>query len=413
MSVTTPDRSAGEVCHSWPQILPGSKEVLFTAVGVGVVVQSLEAGDPKVLVEGSNGRYLPTGHLVYAQAGTLMAVPFNLAQLEVIGDPVRVVEGARNSFSFSNDGSLVYVPAQAELPNRRLVWVDRDGTAVPLRNGPEDLLLHPRLSPDGQRIAYSIGGSDGSNVWVYDLAREVSNQLTLEGDNFDPIWTPDGDRVTFTSTRSGTLKVWWKQAEDYRGSAEQLTYGDGFHVPQSWSPDDILAFYELSESGSVDIWTLSIGKDPQPLPNAPYSEAAAAFSPNGSWLAYVADKTGVGSPETSELYVRRFPDGRDVPISSGGADEPMWSWDGRELFYRTPFADPPQLMVVDVQNPSNPGKPQVLFEDSYMEWGARSNYDVAEDGRFLMIQREPAQPVTSFKVIFNWFEELKERVPVP
>ena len=421
--VTTPDRSAGERGHQWPQILPGSNQVLFTATGAGgrVVVESLETADRKVLVDGASlGRYLPTGHLVYFQAGTLMAAPFDLAQLELRGDPVRVLEDiglvgsalAPAAFSSSDDGSLVYVVGQGRQTNRRMVWVDRDGNPVPVQGAPVDAFFHPRLSPDGQRIVYSSRGQ----VRVYDLLRETPDQLTFEGGGL-PIWTRDGEKVTFVSNSTGTQQVWWKPA-DGSGPAEQLTTGDLRHVPQSWASNHILAFHEIDSSGDPHIWTLTIGNGGQqePLPNAPSQEtaAAAAFSPDGSWLAFSSGRAGGGNPGPPlQVYVRRFPDGADVPVSAGGGDEPMWSRDGRELFYRNRFADPPQMMVVDMQNPSNPGKPETLFEDPYQILSGRANYDVAKDGRFLMIQTEPPQPVTSLKVILNWFEELKGRVPAP
>ena len=176
-----------------PQILPGGEAVLFTVTSTNwndgqIVVQDLETGERRVLVEGgTDGRYVPTGHVVYVRSGTLLAVPFDLARLEVTGGPVPIVEGVAQSpggqtgaahFSFSNNGSLLYVPGVAGQSGFTLVWVDRQGTVESLP-APSRQYRNPSLSPDGQRLAVTIVG-DLFDVWVYDISRNTLTRLTFE-----------------------------------------------------------------------------------------------------------------------------------------------------------------------------------------------------------------------------------------
>ena len=201
--LTIPDRKKGEFSHRWPEILPGGNEVLFTILTgfsnldeerIGVL--SLRTGERRVLFEGGTyARYVPSGHLVYARAGELLAVPFDLNRLEVTGPPVSVVEGVSTvvilgvaQFNFSRDGSFAYVPGGAKVGERTLLWVDRKGAPQPIPAPPRPY-VSPRLSPDGQRLAVGLQG--GRGTWLYDLARGTLTRLTESPSNY-PIWTPDG-----------------------------------------------------------------------------------------------------------------------------------------------------------------------------------------------------------------------------
>ncbi len=263
--LTTLDKEKGEVTHRLPSLLPGGKGVLFTVrkrtIGrwddSQIVVQSLVTGERKVLIEnGADAHYVPTGHLVFVRLGTLMAVPFDLAQLEVTGGPVGIVEGVvqaanmTNSgadsgaaqFSFSQTGSLLYVPGGI-YPDREdsLVWVDREGAAEALVI-PKGPYFAPRLSPDGRQVAVFTGQSK-QDIWLYDISRDTLTRLTVQGDNLWPSWTPDGARVTFSSrSTGGPLNLFWRPA-DLSGPAERLTTSADLHGAQSWSPDGkVLAF---------------------------------------------------------------------------------------------------------------------------------------------------------------------------
>jgi serine/threonine-protein kinase len=228
---TTPDSKTGEVTQLWPDLLPGAKAVLFAAgPAVGnlantaqIVVSSLQPGERRDLIGGSSPRYARTGHLVYAQGATLMAVPFDPRRLALTGSPVPVLEGVLQSlwsgaaqYSFSSTGTLVYVPGGLQGAQRRLVWVDRKGTEQPLP-APVRGYRTPRISPDGQRVAVASSEA-GDNIWLYDLARETLTRLTFEGTvNANPNWTPDGRRIGFVSNRTAGRNVFWQPADGRRG----------------------------------------------------------------------------------------------------------------------------------------------------------------------------------------------------
>ncbi len=248
----------GETSHRWPQLLPDGKTVLFT-VGIGgsygdahIAVQRLEEGEHRVLIRGGTfARHVPTGHLVFYRAGTMMAVLFDPVRLEVTGMPAPVLEGIQSSpnnrgvghFSLSHLGTLVYVPGGAsEGGSSSLVWVDREGAVEPL-GAPPHAYRGPRLSPDGQRLAVEIAGTK-RDIWVYDIARQTLTRLTFEGENQQPQWTPDGKRVTWRSIRDGVPgNLFWKLA-DGTGAVERLTTSEFRQQPGSWSPDgQLLAFH--------------------------------------------------------------------------------------------------------------------------------------------------------------------------
>jgi len=411
-----------ESSHRWPEILPGGKALLFTAAttvsnwdAAQIVVQSLETGERRVVVQGGIcARYSPTGHIVYVRAGTLMALPFDLNRLEVTGTPVPVVEGVMQStegaaqFSFSNLGWLVYIPGGIQRVERTLVLVNRKGVGKPLRVPPRPY-VSPRLSPDGQRLAVAIQETN-SDVWVYDLSRDTLSRLTFGGLSRWPLWTPDGKRLAFQSSSAGPANLFWMPA-DGSGAVERLTTSEHLHTPHCWSPDGrVLSFTEVHPDTGRDIWLLPVEGERKPYPflQTPSNESAPRFSQDGRWLAYVSDETG-----RFEVYVQSFPGpGGKWQISTEGGSEPVWNPNGRELFYR----NGDKVMAVDIMTETvfTVGKPKVLFEGRYEKSTvSRANYDITPDGqRFLMVKPgEQEQPPTQINVVLNWFEELKRRVP--
>ncbi len=411
----------GESRHSWPHLLPGGKAVLFTGRSGGgrnnrIIVESLETGERRVLVqEGTQVRYVPTGHLVYVREGTLMAVPFDLAQLEVTGAPVPIVESVMQSnsgaaqYSISSLGSLVYIPGGNPASERRLVWVDRQGAEQPLA-APPGRYVNVQLSPDDRRLAVQID-SPNPDVWIYDIPRETLTRLTFAGGGY-PLWTPDGKRVTFPSRSAGVPNLFWKPA-DGRGAAEQLTTRE--HPTDhsfSWSPGgQELAFTEAHPITGWDLWVLPLegNSKPRPFLQTPFREAAPRFSPDGRWLAYVSDESG-----QPEIYAQQFPGpGKKWQISTEGGIEPVWARNGKELFYWNSG----QMMAVDITTEPtfSAGSPRLLFAGQYVSASStwRPKYDVTSDGRrFVMIKRGmQEQGVLELNVVLNWFEELKQRVP--
>jgi Tol biopolymer transport system component len=416
------NQDQGENAHVWPQFLPGGENILFTVVEGNTsqyraTTLSLETGEQRTVLENARqAQYLATGHLIYEQAatGNLMAVPFDPTRLEVTGDPVPVVQQVLNTvpgyvdFTISENGTLVYVPGEfAENPNE-LVWVDREGSVTPLNEIPrQGAFESPRLSPDGRRITISIRGATNADVWVYDLSRMTRLTFDAEEDE-TPIWTPDGERVTFSALRGGVRKLVWKPAD---GSAsEELLSEQEYHSHLgSWSPNGVLAFQEQSPSTGWDIWVLPLERDskPQPFLQTAFREDWPQFSPDGQWLVYMSDESG-----RNEVYVQPYPGpGGKWQISTEGGTEPVWSPKGDELFYRN--GNQMMVVAINTQVTFSPTTPRVLFEDPYEPGqGFRPNYDVTPDGqRFVMVRTAPGSEQSQINVILNWFEELKRLVP--
>jgi eukaryotic-like serine/threonine-protein kinase len=419
----------GEVAHVWPEFLPGGKAVLFVAgrrspTNLQVAAQSVATGERRNLIPGgTQPRYAPSGHLIYVSyefggSGVLTAVPFDPRRISVTGAPVPVIDGVRLSattvgahYGFSATGSLVYVPGGAQAASRSLVSVDRQGRERPL-SVPAHAYLHPRLSPDGERLAVTIKES-GLNVWIDDLARDTVTRLTLQGfASSSARWRPDGQRIAFSSNMGdGQINLYW-QLSDGSGGLERLTSSEYEQGPTSWSPDgQLLTFNEYHPTTGYDIWVLRMSdRKAEPFLRTPFNEASAEFSPDGRWLAYVSDESG-----RREVYVQPYPGpGRKSQISTDGGAEPVWNRNRRELFYRSEN----KVMAVDIATQPSfaVSKPHVLFEGAYMPApGMVRNYDVFPDGRrFLMVKpTEPAQAApTQINVVLNWFEELKQKVPV-
>jgi serine/threonine-protein kinase len=414
----------GEIPQRWPDFLPGGEAVLSVATTSGfdwtntqVIVQSIGTGERRTLIRGgTQPHYAASEHLIYAQEGTLMAVPFDSQRLMATGAPAPVVEGVLQSatsgaaqYSLSATGSLVYVRGDVQSALRRLVWVARNG-AEQIITAPPRTYLFPRVSPDGGRIAVGISEHE-THLWLYDLARETLTRLTFEGTiNHNPAWTPDGKRIAFNSDKEGTTNIYWQLA-DGSGGLERLTTSQNSNVPMSWTPDgQLLAFMESNPTTGADIWVLRISdRKPQPFLQTPFNESVPRFSPDGHWLAYISNESG-----RYEVYVQPYPGpGGKWQISTEGGTEPTWNHNGRELFYR----NGDKMMAVDIATRSGfaAGKPRMLFEGRYERSPATSpNYDVSPDGqRFLMLKpsEQEASAPTQINVVLNWFEELKRRVP--
>jgi serine/threonine-protein kinase len=414
----------GDVSHRWPEFLPGNKAMLFAAsaatanwINAQVAVQSVGTGKRRNLIQGgTQPRFTSSGHLVFAQGGSLMAVPFDPQQLTTSGAAVPVVEGVLQSpstgaaqYGFSATGSLVYVSGGLQASQRRLVWVDRKGVEQALPASAH-AYRYARLSPDGRRVAIMIEESE-SQIWLFDLARETLTRLTFQGSiNQLGAWMPDGKRIAFQSNKEGPANIFWQLA-DGSGGLERLTTGESIQTPNSSSPDgQLLAFIEVDPTTGFDILVLRMGdRKAQPFLRTQFNESAPRFSPDGRWLAYISDESG-----RSETYVQPYPGpGSKWQISTEGGTEPVWNPNGRELFYRS--GDKMIAVEVTTQPGFSAGKPKVLFEGQYVPTPSSfPNYDVSPDGqRFLMLKpSEQAQAApTQINVVLNWFEELKQKVP--
>jgi len=437
-ALTTPDAKKAERNHSWPHILPGGEAVLFTIGGAGsvddakIAVLILKTREQRVLVEGgTNARYVPgpaggAGYLVYARAASLFAVPFDLRKLQVVGSPVPVLEGVSGlarygfaNFSFSDGGTLVYVPGgSTEGAARNLVWIDRDGKEQPLAAPPREYAL-ARLSPDGQRVVVSIGARGGqSDIWLYDLPRGTLTPLTFQGDNDSPVWTPDGKRVTFRSTDAGKTTFSWVPV-DGSGPPEPLVAVDGDASPYSWSPDGKLLAFRRSDTKGRDIWLMPVDgkRTPRRWVETQFDKLVPQFSPDGRWLAYVS-----GGGRGSQVFVQAAPSagaasgaasgpGARWQVSVDGGFYPWWSRDGRELFYLFPRGGKLMSAPIEKGPAFRAGTPRALFD-----LPPRTQYDVSPDGkRFLIIKSAAAPEAPSggqpqFQFVLEWFDEVRRRV---
>ncbi len=408
-ALTSPNVAAGEVTHRWPHFIAGKKAVLFTVGKTGsasydeaaIAVKFLDSGEQQTVIErGTDARFIPPGHLAFARGGSLLAVPFDPESCRVCGSPVPVLEGVMTETtgsaqcSFSQSGSLVYVPGGARGTARHLVWVSRRGEVQALP-GPPHAFEEPRLSPDGGRIAVGVRAAT-SDVWLYDLKRNTLTRLTYEGDNFAPIWTPDGKRLAFSSNRKGPSNVFWIPT-DGSGPAEMVLDSEFDQVASCWSPHGrLLALTEYHPEAGAEILVASLGEERPALrvPPAGFNKWAAAFSPDGKWLAYASDESG-----EAQVYLRPFPGlGEKLQISNDGGGEPVWAKSGKELFYRN--AEAVMAVTLETRRKLRVSKPRRLYENSFVGGGAvyLSNYDVSQDGRRFLMLKE-AEEQTTFRQV--------------
>jgi eukaryotic-like serine/threonine-protein kinase len=408
------------------RVLPGGDAVLFTiypAAGTAdnaqVAVLDLQTGTSKVLLRGgSQAHYVPTGHLVYGVAGTLRAVAFDIGRLEVIGTPVPVLEGVvmtrvgAAEAAVAANGSLVYVPGTGGA-QRTVVSVDRQGRASPLPGLPPDVYRQIRVSPDGRRLALSASG----DIWIYEFARATLSRLTTDPrSDTNPLWTPDGERIIFTTFRAGYPEMFWRPA-DGTGSDERLLARahDLTNLSASdWSADGkYLLFTEVQPNLQSAIGQIAIDRpaDVRMLVKNDFANVRAAVSRDGRWIAYESNVSG-----RYEIYIERYPElASRQKISTGGGRDPRWSHDGRELFFGA--EDGRQMFAVAVQFGTTlvTGRPEVLFESAMIPFVVGDQpYDLAPDGRFLIIrgyQAEASGTAPTLVLVQNWFEELKRLAP--
>ena len=414
----------GETGHLWPRPLPGGKVVLYstasTRVGA-IAAQRIDSGSRHDILQTPDAGapdYVEPGYVVYRQAGNLMAAAFDIERNRT-GTPIAAVPDVLH-YSVSAAGSLVYVSGKPPAARQaRLVWVSREGTEQSV-GAPPRLYNQPRLSPDGRRVAVDVF-ENGTQVWLYDLTREISSRFTFEGDNRHAVWAPDGKRLAFMSNRDGGRHIFWKRA-DGGGNEAPVPGGesiapDVLTIPYSWSRDGRLAFVTLAPAAPAELRVLTFGDDatthsggtPPMFTRTRAADGAPQLSPDSRWMAYASEESG-----RREIYVQAYPGpGGRWQISSDGGNEPLWSASGRELFYRS--GD--RMMAVDISTSGEflAGKPRLLFEGSYVRSSAgyaRANYDVSPDGqRFLMlksVERNTA-PLTQIHVVLNWSDELNRR----
>jgi len=423
----------GEASHRWPQILPGGEFVLFTGNrtpanwdDASIEVLSLKTLKLKVVQRGGYyGRYLPAGYLVYVHQGTLFGVPFDLARLEVRGTPAPLLEDVAanvttggGQFDFSRTGAFLYLSGKAQSSGWTIAWMDSAGKLNPLPAS-RNTYVNPRLSPDGKKLAMAVAQSRGAGIAVYDWQRDTLTQLTAgAGDRF-PVWTPDGKYLAFQSVSSG-YSIQWIRA-DGGGEAQRLVDGKSAPIPYSFSPDGKrLAYSDTTTGQGYAIWTLPLdladpehpkpGK-PEPFLHAGSNGSQPAFSPDGRWIAYASNDTG-----PMEVYVRPFPGpGGKWLVSSGGGAYPVWSRNGRELFFE---GLDNRIMMAEYAVKGDTFdvlKPRLWSPTAIYPTGAQQHADLAPDGKRFVVFPLPEAPgdqkgSVHVAVALNFFDEVRRRL---
>ena len=421
---------------STPEVLPGGRFLLFSVTsGSGtagdwdkgrIVVQSLESGDQRTIIEpGSDARYLPTGHLVYAMGGALFAAPFDATRAQPEGPGVPVLSGVRRAspgigsahYALSSAGTLLYVPGPAA-PSATIDFglFDRTGKVTPLKL-PLGAYSGPRISPDGGRLAFTVAAGQEEFVAVYELSgTKAMRRLTLEGNNRFPVWASNS-RVAYQSNREGDVSIFWQPAGG-SGAAERLTTASPgeSHAPESWSPTTNTLLFSVYKDGEHTLRTLSLPDKTVARFGAVRSTVPinAVFSPSGRWVAYQSDQSG-----RTTVYVQPVPPtGAVYPFLPRGTDvphEPAWSPKGNELFYN-PRAGHFEVVAVTTEPEFDFGNPTALPRPFRLTppQGRRS-YDVTRDDRIVAViaaegsdESPGAQPLA---LVLNWHEELKVKVP--
>jgi Tol biopolymer transport system component len=411
---------AGETSHAFPHALPDGRTVLFTiqrgdmtSYDDGRIAVQTTGGPRRVVLEGgASGSYVPSGHIVYARGGSIMAVAFDPRRLAVIGQPAEVVQGGMFDqfsgaarFAVAGAGTLVYAPGgPVPIAELSLQWQDRRGAIQPI-DAPRRFYADPHFSPDGRVIAFTVRAAN-DDVWAYDTTRQAFTRLTFtQGNNQWPVWSPDSERVTYRNDRDKTATLYSRRA-DGSGAEERLTTGSYEQTPGSWSSDGrVLAYTELRPGQGLNLAILSMdgGRTTRNLIDTPYNESNPMFSPDGHFIAYESDETG-----QREVFVSPFPGpGRKWQVSNGGGFSPQWTRRGQELLYRngdriltvtvttTPFqlTSPRELLVLPPRT---------------------TEFAAAPDGeRLMLIHRDGADLVApQLHVVLNWLDELKRLVPV-
>jgi eukaryotic-like serine/threonine-protein kinase len=418
--LTKPDRAKGEVDHLWPEFLPGGQAVLFT-ISAGttdnsqIAVLDLRTGATKILIRGgSHAQYVPTGHIVYGAAGNIRAVGFDVRRAEVTSAPVPALQGVMTNedgsvnFAVSANGSLAYVPGGVGGAGARVtvMSVDRQGKAAPLPGLRPDSYRDVQVSPDGTRLLLTTQ----QDVWIYDLMRATLTRLTTDpAADTRAVWTTDAQRIVFTSDRAGFPEIFWRSA-DGTGRDERLLSRDKALLDlraTGWSPDGKrLVFTEVVQNIQCAIEQIDTATpaDVTVLVKNEFCNDWGTVSPDGRWLAYESNVSG-----RYEIYTERYPElGNRQQISTDGGRRPIWSRDGRALFFSS---DNRQIFAVPIQSTSTltAGKPQALFDFPLNAPGGSHPYDRSRDGVFFLIrsgQETGGAGVSNIVLIQNWFAEL-------
>ena len=435
------DLGDAERAHIVSSTLPGDQTLLYTVRkrlwswgDEEVVALDLRSGGRTVLLhDAADARYLSTGHLVFLRRGALFAVPFDAARVKVSGPEVplldgvsQALQGANNNnltgagqFTISGSGSLAWIPtARESWWESVLVAVDRRGHVSPLGSPVQSYAPLLRVSPDGSRLAVTIRSLTEDGLWVYDFGRKGVLTPLYRGQEADsPVWSPDGRYIAFSWTNEGRILLGSQVAD---GSSPPEILSREVLFPSAWVTGDRV--FGVTDD-ILHLGIASVAKRPgsvEQLGKATDVENYPELSPDGRWLAYGSNAAGDGF----DVYIRPYPGpGPRTRVSVGGGDNPAWNPSGRELFYltRSDAAGKRRMMAVPFMPGAPPrlGTPRLLFEFDPLKLRFACTptrcYDVAPGGeRFYVTQSPGPSPppvVTHIKLVQNWIEELKAKVP--
>jgi dipeptidyl aminopeptidase/acylaminoacyl peptidase len=422
--LTTLDPSRHEIAHFHPQFLPDGEHFLFyvrsrEAEHRGTYVSSLAAPETtRLVLRGAIAEYASPGYLLFAREGSLLAQRFDVDRLESVGEPISLgkqvaVLNGRGFFSASTNGVLAY--RMPFTPDYKLAWFDRGGNQLDILPVP-DGAQNPEISPDGKQFAFERRDpkTGTRDVWLFELSRGIPSRFTFDpSDDSDPVWSPDGSRIAFSSGREGYQSLYQKNASGSE-KAEMIhrAEGNGEEWPMSWSPDGDYVVYNRWSSeksiGSLLLLPLSSDRESTPLFGSDFEELQGQFSPDGKWVSYASNESG-----RNEVYVQPFPPtGAKLQISTEGGTDARWRGDGQEIFYLTPDRT---LMAVQLSSSGNslrPSTPQALFKTSGTGpsgVGIRFHYAVSHDGERFLIHTDAGQSSPArMVVVLNWTALLEE-----
>lgn len=412
--VTELDRKKSHGTHRWPWFLPDGKSFLFMTGITGndnprneLYLGSLDSKESRMIVAASSNVVYASGHLLYRREGSLMAHPFDPDKKVLTGDAVPIVEQLRfdpgtsvGNFSASTNGVLLFQHGMGSTGAQQLTWFDMTGKKTGTALDPATAYSF-RLSPDNKRAAVSIvDGAGNVDVWIYDLLRSVKSRLTFDPTrDYEPVWLPDGKKVLYSSEREDARGQIWMKNADGSGEEECFMKSDGYDLPDHVSPDGKYLVFTRRSGTTADLWLIPLAGERKPVAylQTSFNEFSGNVSPNNQWIAYTSDESG-----RFEIYVSTFPHaGGKWQISNGGGREPMWSPNGKELFYISLDNDLMSTSVTAAASSIQPGVPRKLFPSSPAP--GRKTYAIGNNGQLMVngfVNEKSASQPLSFTI--NW-----------
>ena len=406
-NVTTMDPSV-ELDHDWPQFTSDGKHFLYMAWGRtasenAIYAGSLDSPTRKLLLKGAGSFvYAHPNHLLFLRGRTLLIQPFDPDRFELIGQPTQLAEDALSPLSASENGTITYRTVKSS-PNP-LVWIKSDGGEIGPAM-PPGYYVDPALSPDGSKLAFASRESPEASldIWILEFASGMLRRFTVDpADDRAPTWSPDGRSIIFLSFRSGAPGIYRKSSNGV-GSEERILPAQNVTWPYQWSPDGRNLLYFAGSTGANDIFSMSLDNlKSTPLVHTPFNEVDGALSPDGRWLAYVSNESG-----RFEIYLTTNPPSNTkLPVTTIGGCDPIWSKDGRVLFYMNPSTTELLSVQVKMGNPPEFGAPRRLHPGP-LDYATAHSFDIDPKGQKILVAPSFARQ-GDITVLLNWPSLLKK-----